>query len=500
MLTTLGSPRLFVSALSLVLTLLLLAPTAPVEAEPEAHAASVSIRHGQRAADLRDRIAALPIVKSVVEKPGLAAGGTRFFRIKVRLPVDHNDPDGPTFPLRLTLTHVATSRPMVVQTSGYGLWTWDISYLGEVAELVDGNQIDVEHRFFKPSRPSDPDWAAQLTIEQSAADLHQIITAFQEIYRKPWISTGASKGGMTMTYHRRFYPSDVAGTVAYVAPNDAVETEDSAYDDFMDTVGGDAYASCRSRIVALQRRVLDSPKYFKDRLSKYLSKRDQSVGTYLNLRQTLEVTVIETYFAFWQYQDAKFSCGDVPRREASRARVFRWIGRTTGWGAFSTDGITPFVPYYYQAATQLGSPQPYEKKLAGRLRYPGLDIAATFVPADLKPLTFDPGAMADIDEWVRTEASRMIFLYGEFDPWSAEAFACGAGGAARDCVRRTVRQGNHGASIVYLEARQRRQLMGMIRDWAGLDTARAALPEIERRGVDGARAGLRARLAEGTRR
>src|SRR4029453_15348513 len=64
-----------------------------------------------------------------------------------------------------------------------------------------------------------------------------------------WISTGASKGGMTSIYHRRFYPRDIDGTVAYVAPNDVNNREDRAYDQFFTKVGT---AECRKRIEDFQ--------------------------------------------------------------------------------------------------------------------------------------------------------------------------------------------------------------------------------------------------------
>src|SRR4029079_2939256 len=66
-----------------------------------------------------------------------------------------------------------------------------------------------------------------------------------------WISTGASKGGMTSVYHRRFYPRDLDGVAAYVAPNDVVNRSDDAYDRFFDTVGTDP--ACRTNWDNFQR-------------------------------------------------------------------------------------------------------------------------------------------------------------------------------------------------------------------------------------------------------
>ena len=41
-------------------------------------------------------------------------------------------------------------------------------------------------------------------------------------------------------------------------------------------------------------------------------------------------------------------------------------------------------------------------------------------PEGTEPV-FDPEAMQDIHQWITTEASNMIFIYGEVDPWSASA-------------------------------------------------------------------------------
>ncbi len=46
---------------------------------------------------------------------------------------------------------------------------------------------------------------------------------------------------MTATYYERFYPRDMDGVVAYVAPNDVVNDEDSAYDRFFRNVGTKEY-------------------------------------------------------------------------------------------------------------------------------------------------------------------------------------------------------------------------------------------------------------------
>src|SRR5258705_13486795 len=102
---------------------------------------------------------------------------------------------------------------MVALTSGYDDFIRDRP--GEPTRLLSANQISIEHRYFASSRPEQPaqlDWG-KLTIKQMAADEHAIIQLLKPIYGATWITAGASKGGMTAVYHRRFFPPDVAGTI-----------------------------------------------------------------------------------------------------------------------------------------------------------------------------------------------------------------------------------------------------------------------------------------------
>ncbi len=482
MLTRLGLharllPPLLASAL--VVTL---GATHPTSSNAESPVAGVVAPSSQRPTGLERRIERLGVVDTVTELPSLAPRGARFFRIWFSLPVDHERPNGRRFRLRATLLHRGTARPTVLASSGYGVATWHQGYQYEVTQIIRGNQLDLEHRFFRPSRPARPDWATQLTIRQAAADQHLIVRALKRIYDRRWISTGHSKGGMTMTYQRRFYPRDVDGTVAYVAPNDAVDSED-VYDEFQAGVGGAPYADCRAALVAVQRRILQDRGWFRSRLA--------DRGRFAVLGgpdRALEVAVIEIYFAFWQYQDASVGCDDVPGSGATRRQVWSWVDGVFGWSFVSDAGLRPYTPYYFQAATELGAPAPYEDPVADLLHHPGHDVAASFVPDRLEPLTFHPEAMAQVDDWVRTSASRMLFVYGEYDPWSAEPFECGPAGHTRQCYQRWVPSGNHGARLALLPGGARRAAVARVRQWAGVSTTRSAVRAAEQRSEHAGRA------------
>ncbi len=104
------------------------------------------------------------------------------------------------------------SLPMVFGPSGYAV----ISRSGqELSGILQCNLLTVTHRFFQGARP-DPVNREYLTIEQAAADHHHIVSLLKDIYKGPWISSGASKSGQTVLFHKRFWPDDIDATVAYV--------------------------------------------------------------------------------------------------------------------------------------------------------------------------------------------------------------------------------------------------------------------------------------------
>ena len=197
--------------------------------------------------DIKDRLLAIPGMSLIEEKPYT---GYRFFVLNYTQPVDHRHPSKGTFQQRITVLHKDAARPTVFYTGGYNVSTTPSRR--EPTQIVDGNQVSMEYRFFTPSRPAPADWT-KLDIWQAASDQHRIFQALKKIYTKNWISTGGSKGGMTATYYERFYPRDMDGVVAYVAPNDVVNNEDSAYDRFFTRVGT---KECRDRLNAVQREAL----------------------------------------------------------------------------------------------------------------------------------------------------------------------------------------------------------------------------------------------------
>ncbi|NBM18385.1 S28 family serine protease [Streptomyces sp. GC420] len=418
--------------------------------------------------DIKERVLAIPGMSFVEEKK---YPGYRFFVLNYTQPVDHRHPSKGTFEQRITLLHKDTSRPTVFYTGGYNVST--SPGRREPTQIVDGNQVSMEYRFFTPSRPEPADWS-KLDIWQAASDQHRIFKALKKIYPENWISTGGSKGGMTATYYERFYPRDMDGVVAYVAPNDVVNKEDSAYDEFFEEVGT---AECRDRLNAVQREALVRREALTAKYRELAEAEGFTFTTVGSLDKAYEAVVLDYVWAFWQYS-LESDCESIPvAATATDQEIWDSVDSISGFSFYTDQGLEPYTPYYYQAGTELGAPTIELPHLGGLMKYGYLE-PRNFVPRSI-PMRFKPWVMRDVDSWVRHNADRMLFVYGENDPWGAEPFRLGKG--ARDSYVFTAPGANHGARVSGLTEDQSATATAAILKWAGVaTTAVQRNPELAR--------------------
>jgi hypothetical protein len=154
--------------------------------------------------------------------------------------------------------------------------------------------------------------------------------------------------------------------------------------------------------------------------------------------------------------------------DASDDELYKTLDTISGLSFYSDQGLAPYIPYYYQAGTQLGWPSPKFKHLRPLLRYESSYQPRTYVPRDIR-MRFDHGrAMRDIDRWVRHHSNHMLFLYGANDPWGAEPFRLGHG--ARDSAVYVAPGMNHsGRIIAKLPADEQAKAIADVKRWAGVD-------------------------------
>jgi hypothetical protein len=406
-------------------------------------------------ADVLVRLSAIEGVR-VTEVPS-EAPGQRWFVLMVRQPLDHADPAAGSFEQRLVLAHRDEQAPLELSAQGYA-FAADKPGQTELTDAFGANLLRVEHRFFNASKPgADPPWR-YLTIRQAADDLHRVVEALKPIYGGPWFSDGVSKGGMTAVYHRRFYPGDVAATIAYVAPQ-SYGTDDPRYPPFLEQVGDPA---CRQKIVDVQRAALSRRAEIMPVLEARLAEDAFTFGALGDFETAFEHAVQEFRFAFWQYGRPAEDCPALPAPDAPPDAIAEALFDVTR--GFSDYYLDYYAPYYYQAATQLGQYGPLEAGIDDLLKHPGTYRVTNYPPPG-EPKAFDAVAMADIKTWIATEAARILFVYGELDPWTAGAYELGPSPELR---RFDVAGGNHGAKIQGLSPEDQAAAMGLLEAWLGV--------------------------------
>jgi hypothetical protein len=419
--------------------------------------------------DLLTQLQALPGVHDVTEVDTVASG-YQYFVLHFEQPVDHDDPGGPTFLQKVSLMHKDAAAPMVEYTSGY--WDYYNDNLVELTGLLGANQISIEHRFFDESRPEPADWS-KLTIAQMAHDQHAITASLRTLYTGAFITAGASKGGMTAVYYKRFYPDDVEGTVPYVAPI-SFGAPDTRYTPFLDTIGPSA---CRQAVRDAATEMLANRRAALMAKAEEQASQGSIAYTRIALAPALESSIVSLEWAYWQYYGVGY-CDTVPATTATDQELWDFLDDISPVADNADPRIAQFDAYYYQAYFQLGYPDSSAPYLDSYLMYTDADYLNALPTAEPP---YDGGAaMTDIDQYVREAGDRLIFIYGQWDPWTGGAFDLGTAPDVRDSLLVTQAEGTHGSRISRLATADRDAVLAKLAAWTGvtpsLARARSTLP------------------------
>jgi hypothetical protein len=404
----------------------------------------------QEPVSLLSRLEELPGVTVTEITP--PEGYLQAFEIQVTQFIDHQNPAQGSFTQQIFLSHIDETRPMVLETSGYGV---SRNYIRELTTLLDANQIRVTHRFFPNAKPYPLNWQ-YLTIRQSAGDFHQIVDLFKRIYKGKWVNTGVSKGGMTVLFHRRFFPNDVDVTVAYVAPL-MFDTEDLRFEKFLLEEVGDE--TCRNKIKEFQEMLLTNSQALLPYVSSYA--QDNGLTFSIGEAAALEYSIIEYLFAFWQYGDG--DCSKIPGPDASLDEMFSHLVELSPLTYYSDSGIEYFEPLFYQAYTELGYCTYVTEHLKDLLVVLNEPTYRSFAPRDVE-LNFNPEVMQDVNNWLQNEGNNIIYIYGAIDPWTAAAVELTGYTNALKIVQPG---GNHNVRIMDLDEQD--TVIQTLEQWLDLD-------------------------------
>src|SRR5574344_388635 len=400
---------------------------------------------------LMARIEKLPSVKDVKR---LASKDFKDkYVLYIEQPVSHKDPSLGKFRQRVFVMHAGLDRPTVLVTEGYGAsYAGNPNYREEISRLFNTNIIFVEHRYFLESTPENKDWK-YLTAENSAFDLHNVTMIFREVYQKKWIATGISKGGETALLSRAFFPDDVHITVQYVAPL-CKGVEDGRHEPFIANVAGTP--DQRAKILAFQREVLKRRATLQPMFDSFCNEKRYEFN--LPLEEIYDYSVLEFSFALWQWGS---NTDEIPALDADDKMIFAYWMKISSPDYFVKE--SPTTSFFIQAAKELGYYGYDTKPFEGLLKIKSSKgyLAKLFLPQDQK-FKFSKKLSKKLEKFVATTTSKMIFIYGEYDPWSAVMVN---EPKSSNIVVVTDPAGSHRARISTLPEESRQRVISLLERW-----------------------------------
>jgi hypothetical protein len=330
------------------------------------------------------------------------------YELKIRQPLDHQDPDSKYYYQQVILTHRGFDKPTVMNINGYEIY----KAKNEIVEMLHANELNIEYRYFGESVPETIQWK-YLNYLQVCDDLHRINQMFKTLYAGKWISTGISRGGQTTIVYRYFYPKDVDLAIPYVAPINK-SLEDKRIYAFLDTMGS---AECRQRIFDFQVHMLKNEPEMLEKLKWYAKGKNIQFHYLGSLGKAFEYAVLEYPFSFWQI--GYTPCDKIPENKPQDVMLEHML-EIVDIDFYSDKTMTGFAVHYYQNMTEGGyygyNAVPFKKYLH-YIKEP--EPSATFPPRSESYKPFDSSLMDKILTWLDKEGNNFIYVYGGRDTWSA---------------------------------------------------------------------------------
>jgi hypothetical protein len=378
--------------------------------------------------------------------------GREDYVMYIEQPIDHKAPEKGSFLQKVYLSHVDMDAPVVMYLSGYNAPS--NSYLTEPTQLLKANQLFIEHRFFGESlKEGSPEWES-LNIAQSAADVHHIKEVMDDLYSGKWMSTGISKGGQMVMYHKAYYPEDVSASIAYVAPLNRAQ-EDSRIYEFLDAVGTE---ECRKKVKAVQIELL---MHYDRSLSMFKAKAaEKKLISDLTIEQFFELSIFEYEFAFWQWNG---DCNGIPALDASLEEKVAHLFNIGAPGFFTTEVSTDLFPFFYQAYSEMGMYGYRVNSFKDLTRFYQKDFSnyRTFIPEKFN-LVFNARTHEYVQERLTKVGRNMIFIQGSLDPWSSTGFIPSG---STNSVRFNVEGGTHKSRMKDLDLIQNKSAKDSLMKW-----------------------------------
>ncbi len=364
--------------------------------------------------ELRKKLTNLKNVTEVIPIQNNVPLYSEKYAVKIEQEVVPGDATKGKFDQQIYVAHVGFDAPTVVVTDGYtGGFGMNPRYSEELSRRYKANVAVIQHRYFEQSTPKPTDWQ-YMRGKYAAHDTHKIVEALKSIYKGKFIASGVSKGGQNTMIYATYYPNDVDFYVPYVGPV-CYSLEDKRHEDFLANIGPE---SDRKKIYDFQTEVLKRRNTMVPMLKEYAQKNNLTFGD-TSIDEVLDMVVLEYSFGLWQMACERVK--DVPATTVSDEELFKHLVTLCDPSYFANNSSTS--PFYIQAALELGYYTYDLKPFKGLLSIKDDKgyLKRIMMKGQHDDIKFNPELYKDINKFLKKSDLKMMFIYGEYDPWTAVA-------------------------------------------------------------------------------
>lgn len=390
----------------------------------------------------------------------------QYYKINFPQFIDHNDSTKGKFHNRILLGFNSDSAPMVMESAAYGITRkyQDIQYQNELTELLNANQLIIEHRYFGTSIP-DSTTFKYLTYEQVSQDFHHILQKLNSLFPKKWIATGWSKGGDAVFAYRYYYPKDVDATVVY-GISLTFEKEDHRFNKFMEEKRKTANGR---RIYEDQLYLLKNKKRLLPAFIDYMQFIEENMGSdFLNYDKEImfDYAVLDLQNTFWQkYGEYEEFTSEVELNFEALSemgydtKISKDKNRDKLIYILDAVFSKKMQAHYYQAFSEGGYYGYDEKPFIPYLKQK--DYSLEFFAGE--KTKFDNSFRMAQKKYAETIMENVMFILADTDPWSIVGPIPLPPG--KDNLKLILKNSNHSVNLMDFDEKTRNQAIMKIKSW-----------------------------------
>ncbi len=437
-------------------------------------AQEINEQHNESDVSFKEQLEALPNVISVTDVTYDIGYKGDIYVVNFKSLLDPDSSSDTTFNQRVLIGFSGYDRPNCLVTTGYDLGLKSVisTNEAEIAYLLDGNFVAVEHRYFGDSVPIgksrsdgnyDGSYWQYLNTKNAAHDVHEIVTQVKTLFTGKWAVTGISKGGLTANLYCYYYPEDVDLTVPYVAPLCKDRTDERLNKFVYEKVGDNDIrysdgkaAEYRNKLLQLQLWLLErrdelyaDGRTFKEQLYYDVITSTNIYHTPYCTPDILFDNAILNFpiSAVWQYGDetncltvnALVDLSDDAEEQYGgqtiRIKYFYLYNMLKGAPQITNFSTEDYTGYYIQAYTEIGNysydytylrdaiddvklvnPSSNAKITVDSSKENLIFYDSFFSDGELA-MQYDDTTYKGLIEWSKTTNEQVIMLYGASDPW-----------------------------------------------------------------------------------